>query len=477
MTLWFRLTSAGRLTLGFVVLTALAFAIGRVGLDPLMIRTLLFGVLLLFALGLSVKNPAASMFFLILYVPLLGLLRRILIPVAGWGTFDPLVILEPVVVLLLGSYWFYRTYFLRESIVNDTRTFKLMRWMILIDVLEVINPKQGGLTVGYGGLIFYVVPLFWMVLSRQYLDHRRMKKIIAASTVMGVLVALYGLKQTYFGYFPFEQQWIALTNIISMNVYGSVRAVSTFTSAQEYATYLGVAMMFAWFYVLRGKRSLKMPALVALGVMGWALFMESARGPIVTTMLGMAMMTVFSVRRLRSRLTLLAVVGGSLVVVFIGIGHIHSGNGLIVHDVSGLTNPLHSSATGHLTRMWAGILTGLKMPIGYGLGSTTTAAGKFVSNGNLGTEVDISNMFVSDGVIGGVLYIALLVSVFYQAFRQAHFRSNTGLIAIGVLCAAGGQWVNGELYSVAALTWIIVGQLDRESPHYRTESAYASGTG
>jgi len=463
MELRVRLMNGTRWMAWVVFLSAMACFIGLYGTDASILRGLLSIVLFILLMGLSLHTPAAALLLLVIIEPLLGLTRRLLIPMAGWSSLDPLVILAPVTVLLMGSYWFYRVYVLRQEEANDTIIFRLLRWMLLINLLEVVNPLQGSVTVGLGGVIFYVVPLLWMILSREYVDNQWFSRILGLTFFLGVLIALYGLKQTYWGFYPFEQAWIHLTNIVSMNVDGSVRAVSTLTSAQEYAMYMGIAMMIGWFYLLYGKIHIKFIALVGLGILGWALFMESVRGTIVTAALGLGFMTILSGKGLRRRIFMLLFISVVFTVMFIEMGHIHSSNGLVSHNIQGLSNPLNnhdSSLSGHYAIMLNGIVEGLKQPIGYGLGSTTTAAGKF-SSGNLGTEVDVSNMFVSDGVIGGVLYLVLMGFILFSAVKQAIQGEKLGLLVLGVLLVAGGQWLNGELYSTSALVWIVVGQLDR----------------
>lgn len=442
------------------IVLGLSLYIGRSVLHPGNIRTLLGLTLIFLTLALSIVKPNASIVFVMMYLPLLGLIRRILIPIAGWGSFDPLVIVAPSVALLTGSYWFYRRLFLREPILNDTPLFKLVRLMVLIDLLEVINPRQGSPMVGISAIIFYVVPLFWMVTARTVVTEKAMKTIIHIVFVMGIIAALYGLKQTYFGFYPFENDWIRIVKITALHVGNLYRALSTTDNPQEYAEFLAEAICVAWLYVLRGNPLVKVIGFAGASVMGWALFMESTRGPLILAAVAIAGMTVMYGKTTKSKVIIGMIVCTVLAVVILKISHMHaSNNALVQHQIAGITGK-NSTLSGHISTAFSGIWRGAKSVIGYGLGSTTTAAGKF-SSANTGAEVDFSNMFVSDGLAGGVIYLILMIRMLILGFRAALDRSLIGLFGLGVLFATFEQWINGELYVTATVLWIAIGYLDR----------------
>ncbi|QSO45439.1 hypothetical protein [Alicyclobacillus mengziensis] len=444
------------------IVLGLSLYIGRSVIHPGNIRTLLGLTLIFLTLALSIVKPNASIVFVMMYLPLLGLIRRILIPIAGWGSFDPLVIVAPSVALLTGSYWFYRLLFLREPILNDTPVFKLVRLMVLIDLLEVINPRQGSPMVGISAIIFYVVPLFWMVTARTVVTEKAMKTIIHIVFVMGIIAALYGLKQTYFGFYPFEKEWISIVKITSLHVGNLYRALSTTDNPQGYAEFLAEAICVSWLYVLRGNPLVKIIGLAGTSVIGWALFMESARGPLILAAAAIAVMTVMYGKTTKSKVIFGIIVGAVLAVVILKIFHMHaSNNALVQHQIAGITGK-NSTLSGHISTALSGIWRGAKSVIGYGLGSTTTAASKF-SSSNTGAEVDFSNMFLSDGLAGGIVYLVLMVRMLILGIRAALTRSLVGLFGIGVLVATFEQWVNGELYVVATIVWITIGYIDRIS--------------
>lgn len=457
-----------------LIMLGLGYSIGM-SLNGYALHTYLGASLIFLAIAISIRKPVAVLYAVVVYLPFMGFIRRLLVPELGWSSFDPFVLLAPVTVLLLGSYWFYHYFVLRDIQMTDTRLFKWIRWLILIDLLEMVNPLQHGITVGLSGVIFYVVPLFWMVLSRFYFDLRIIRLIIVTVFVTGIILALYGLKQTYFGFYPFEQDWVKITGYVALYVGSKLRALSTPDNPQEYAVYLSMAIAVGWVYVLRGRPLTKVIGLLGISVMAFALFMESARGPIVLSTIAIAIASIMNARTARSRYVVSVIVSAIITVIFIQLGHIPatSTNPLISHQLQGLSHPLNqqdSSLVGHSQRMYGGIIDGIKMPIGRGLGSTTIAASKFNSV-DVGTEVDISNTFLSDGIVGGVIYVLIILQSFLLALRNVKTEPKLALMMLGILIASIGQWLNGGLYSTSAITWIVIGCLDRMSQAPRAMDA------
>ena len=97
-----------------------------------------------------------------------------------------------------------------------------------------------------------------------------------------------------------------------------------------------------------------------------------------------------------------------------------------------------SSGIGHIEAGIDGILRGLANPLGSGLGSTTMAAGKFGSVGG-STEIDISDAFESMGIVGGFIYIVIVLSVLTGIIREwRRARSPTTLAVLAVLLVMFG---------------------------------------
>lgn len=439
-------------------------------LNPGNVRLLLFGGLLTLLFALSIKNTRTALYLLILYLPFLGFIRRALIPISGWRSFDPLVILPALIILILGIDWVYRAKTLKRDIwKKETLLFRLVIAMLLIDFFQIFNPLQGGLMVGFGGVLFYIVPLFWMILSREYFNDRMIRTVIATVFVIAIFSALYGLKQTYWGFYSFEDAWVDITGYAALRVGQSVRAYSFFTSAAEYAQYLAIGIIIAWVLVLRARFILKIVALAVLPLLIFALFMESARTIVVTTAFGIGIISIVNASTALKKIITLVVVAIGIGVVYSFITTLNVGdNDLLAHQVNGLANPLdeeHSTATLHMEMAVNGFAHGFRNPVGTGLGSTTLAGAKLGNGGN-NAEVDLSNMFISNGIIGGFVYLLLMVTVLKTGFFMASKQKTIYMIVLGILLVSFGSWSTGGNYSSAALIWMLIGYLDKSRKEY-----------
>jgi hypothetical protein len=443
----------------------LGLMVGIFVLDPSMIRMLVFLAIFAALVAFSQKSPVAVLFLLTLYLPFMGLLRRALIPVAGWGSFDPLVLLPHLLIGLMMFAWVHRYYIKREPLERDTRLFRLVKWLLVVQAAEVFNPLQGSILTGIGGILFYMIPLFWMALSRTYLSENHIKRLIGIVFGIGVATAFYGLKQIEAGFFSFEYDWVAIGGYESLMLGpDTIRAFSVFTNAAEYALYLVITIVTAWVFVLKGTMRQRAVSLALLPVLWYALFMESSRTSVVMTLLTMAVLVIVQAKPGKTRWLMTGVAAAFVAVAYIGMTSISaaSSDPILSHQVNGLANPMdeeHSTAGLHLQMVMDGIMSGFALPIGRGLGITTLAGAKL--NGHaLNTEYDVSNMFVSLGLIGGLIYLLICAKVFRLAYHMSQHNGKLGLIIYGTLLSTTGLWLMGGNYSTAAWIWVLIGYLD-----------------
>ncbi|WEK54931.1 MAG: hypothetical protein P0Y55_02275 [Candidatus Cohnella colombiensis] len=446
---------------GFIAL--MGYMVGKLTLDPSKVRLLLASAFILILMSFSLRKPQISLYMLLFFLPMLGFIRRTLIPVAGWNSLDPLVLVSPAIAFLLVFHWFYLTYIRRTAAVTYTPLFRMIVWMLIVDCIQIFNPAQGSLFTGFAGVLFYIVPMCYYFVGREYLDAKRMKFILATVYSIGLLVALYGYKQYYFGYYSFEEMWVEISGYTALKVYNIMRPISSFSSASEYAFYLAIAIVIGWVYVLRSKGGLKIVGLLGTVFLYSALFVESARGAIVTVTLALVVISILHARKLSNKIAITIIASLVLTGLFIGMSKLNTTNDLIYHSVIGLTDPLGEQSTtiGHVDRMFEGFIKGFSSPLGHGLGSTTIAAGKF-NSASVSSEVDLSNQFIATGFVGGILYLISMIIILKLAIQHAR-RSAIHLTILGVLIAQAGQWLNGGHYSTVVLIWLLIGFLDKST--------------
>ena len=77
-------------------------------------------------------------------------------------------------------------------------------------------------------------------------------------------------------------------------------------------------------------------------------------------------------------------------------------------------------------------------------------------------EVDSSDVFVSTGVVGGVIYLVVIILIIRSALRYwTATRCLLALALVGILIVTFLLWLRGGQYAVSALLWLCVGALDR----------------
>jgi hypothetical protein len=413
---------------------------------------------------LGMKWPSAAALATLLFLPFLALVRRLLIADAGFTSNDPLLLVAPVAALFL----LYRIYVVDGQRSSD-RLFKLVVALLAVTILQVINPfAEGGLVTAATGLLFVGVPLLWFFIGRELGDRRRVTVLVYGTIVVACLVGIYGLLQTQFGTIAsWDKEWLDLNGYTALNIGAldngnKIRPFSTFSSNQEYATFLALAVTFCVAFVLRRR----VTVVLALPLLILALFLAGGRGSLVMSVLATVFLLALLTRRWLSGI--LVVLLGSVVIYAAAatfgprIDRIAglSGNAVVERNVSGILKPLDpskSTVIGH----WGSIVSGFtRSPAGHGAGASTLA-----TNAKLDTENDISNSFVNLGIVGGLLYVAIVVLMFRVVFERYVRRRDALSFAIaGLLVVSLGQWLNGAEYAVTPLFWFLAGWATRPEP-------------
>jgi hypothetical protein len=415
-------------------------------------------------------NRRGGIIAAVVYLAMLGDYRRYVAHFEGFPTSDPLLVVGPAAALfLLGRAC------LDRGIGASSVLAKLLTVLMLLMTVEVFNPIQGGLQVGVAGALFYLAPLLWFWVGRTYADKEMMHFFMFRVLVtLGAIAALWGLYQTYFGLFRFEQEWVEQTAYASLQISDQiVRAIGFFTSSAELQRCLIVTAVIAWAAWLM-RRSL-MIALVPLMLV--MIFLSAARGPLVIVAGAGVFVWAIRARSALAWVPRFVVAGGlaaGLLLMFLTFAQANLLGGrlapIVSRQVEGLLNPLDpekSTAVGHAELVTSGLTAGFTVPAGMGLGATTLAASKY--GGQMAsTEFDLSNVMVSLGILGGLIYVVIVATAIGTAVRWwKHDRSEVSLATVGVLTGTLGGWLIGEEYSMVAIVWFCIGVMDRLSERPR----------
>ena len=450
------------------LLTLFAFACGPLvlwtapgqrALPALGITGILFMLLL--------RSPSVGVVLALVFLSLLGGIRRWIIPALGWTATDPLLLVGPVLVMghLLDLV-------LTRRLPYDTRLARTLLWLLALMFLQVFNPLQGGIGVGLAGILFTIVPVLWYYYGRRLGSETVLYRLLMGAVCVALGAALYGLHQTYFGLLPSEKEWLELNKASNSALYVSdnaVRAFSFFTSLQEYVQMLSIGVVVLWAAFLRGARQ----ALLPLPFLAVTIFLSSIRGAVVITLLTCVALWTIQGRTIAAwgpRLALaLALAAGGL---FWSLQKVQQNTysdqtqALVDHQINGLLKPADqkaSTASTHMNMLGTGILEGFRVPVGHGLGYTTIASSKFSATGKQGsTEVDVSDCFTALGFAGGLIYVTAMVLILGNAIRWWRVtQSLTSLASVGILIVSIGHWLHGGSYATTMLNWFLIGGMDR----------------
>jgi hypothetical protein len=465
---------------GLVLLAALGFLLiqGQFHL----LAAVAIGLCLICVSALD-KRPAVLLTFTFLF--LMGDIRRLISVAEPQPQFDPILLVGPTMAVYLAVPYLARLN-LRDKLS------KMMLALLFIMVLEIVNPLQGGLSVGLSGAFFYIVPTLWFWVGRGLASPAFVERLLYKIIVpLAVVASILGICQTLIGFLPFEQAWINSATRVYTSLYigASIRAFGFSVNAAEYATLLALGLLTVVAGFLAGNRVwiLLAPPLVV------ALLLESSRGFIVKSVFALAVVLVLRKgQRFKASTVILVVVAGAVALAsmsFVASRLAPAPNGAqpnstqdaLSHQLDGLGHPFdpkYSTAGTHLSMVASSLTRGLTHPLGFGLGYTTFAAEKLSAKGPIdegSSELDLSDMFTALGLIGGSIYLLIAFYVVQGTIRYiriAPLRISLPLLAI-VFESIGG-WLVGGQYSSSALLFFLFGALAYANNHLASSQALVS---
>lgn len=439
-------------------MAASAVIVGAAAGKPGTLRLALALSALALAVGLATRAGPGLIYLLVTWTTVLGTVRRVLSSSTGANQADPLLLIAVGAIVVLTA-----TAAERGAFRDRTRLGSAVLIFNVLTLLEALNPRQGSLRAGVTGLVFLLVPALAFWIGRGLVTERSVTVTTRLLGGLSIVVAIYGLAQTFVGFPPWDSRWIANSGYAALNVDKVIRAFGSFASSQEYALYLGVGIV-VWVAYGFGMNRLSI-VIAAVALLGTALFYESSRTPLVTTLFAIGM--IFAATRLRN--PVVAVLLGVGIVALLPIVSSHfttstttGADRLAAHQISGLAHPFSGDSTlsGHLSEVTYGFRIMLHNPLGLG-GAVINIAGAKAGALTTNTEYDPSNIAIALGVPGLLAYLVIVIEGFKLAIQQVNQRRDfASRVALGIIAVTFLEWTNGGLYSVAFLPWMMMGWLD-----------------
>jgi hypothetical protein len=295
--------------------------------------------------------------------------------------------------------------------------------------------------------------------------------LLSVVAVIGLVVALYGAVQAFYGFAPFEAQWIASREFASLSIGHFIRPFSTFANPEEWSRYLMLAATIGlgrWFMRPARWWWLGLAGVCAVGIVLSAV-RTSVFGLIVT--IGVLLMLAARTRTVAMwRLLGLAVV----VAAYAWLGPAATPieeqasdiawDAFFGHTTQGVLAPLAQESLWIRVDLWGDLFTRVipHYPLGMGLGVPTLGAWRFDSSVPILTESYVMAIFVAAGIIGGGLMLGLMFVVSRWALRLGReaggdLRIVAAMLIGIVLTSLFGNSLS--LYAVGPLGWELMGWL------------------
>lgn len=453
-----------------VVLVGLmaSFALGSAaaqGAQTLRITTFAASIVLLGALILFA--PAATTVVALLALIPLGLIRRVIAVEYGSVADDPLLLIGPVVVATVGVLALITsTSWPIKFGKNIALTVGILQLLLLV---STFNPQiESPLNLRLASLLFLLIPSMGFWIGRKLLDENKLRATMVAVAVIGVVAVIYGLWQVYFGFPNWDQSWIdrVYEDYLALNVRGTIRPFSFFSSYEEYSVFAGCALVVcASAIATRPARSIWLAPIAILLSVG--VLTVGNRASFLTTLLAIAAIVAARNKLLPATATVLG--AGALTLIFVVAPRVDpsflgsQASNLVEHQLSGIASPLdadESTAGIHTNLQITAISRAFSEPFGSG-----ATANKLSDRSNIetrATERDLGDIATTSGLPGLFAYLFLVVVVMFGTYRLAvSKRDFISLSSLGVLVVTFQQWFDGGLYFVAPFTWLIIGVMSR----------------
>jgi hypothetical protein len=436
--------------------------------NPQLNRALLAFLIVAVLSFVGVRRPRATVLLTFAFLVVLGLVRRLLIPIAGWSSYDPLLLVAP----LVSGFLVVRVFVVQRRKFAPDLLSKLIVALLLLMLLEAFNPLGNGALAGLVGLLFVAAPLVWFFIGREVADRHTVWTLLRWVVILGLGSAIYGLWQTT-GLPPWDTAWLNIGGYNALRItsevtsQGIIRPFGTFSSSAEYASYLAIAVGVAVAMALRRR----LLALAAVPLLAWALFLESSRGPVLLVLVAVILLIGLRTTKPWAAIAIVAISlgGGVAAASLLGQGlqesAVGSANPLIIHQVGGLLHPFdpnQSTLTGHWKQLADSLDAALHNPLGTGTG-VITRPDKF-GTAAAGSDEDLTAAFIGLGLPGALLFLTIVCAALWKvvsAYRRHHDVS--ALCVPAVLFVTFLQWLNGGQYAVAPLIWFCIGWATQES--------------
>ncbi|MEO0280139.1 MAG: hypothetical protein ABIM78_03570 [candidate division WOR-3 bacterium] len=422
----------------------------------LRIREFLFIFFLFIGIVLIILNNEFAFFYILTYLLFMPFLRRVLLLYEKYSPIEILYLVPDILILFQFSYIFLSKIENFKKILSYNE-FKVLFFLQILMFLEIFNPIQGPLIVGFGGAKFLLIPslLAYIAFFNKDIYCKKIKNFII---YVGLISLFYAYLQVEKSYFSYEKKW--LINVKAE--YGSlfeffnskVRPFSFFSSVSEFGQFMAVSSLLSLFFLKNKIKFLLFPLFI------FGIYISGVRSSFYMLFFSIIFYLIFKrIKNYRKLLNvfLLIFISYVILVSIINLPDIDTGT-LQGRFLQGIFDPLRRGSS-FLIRLnaWIGFLINAitVRPFGSGLGIITMASRRFYIPGPT-VESTFFGMFVACGFLGGFLLFYLVISIIFKSIKsQKEIKEKISLPLILIISISIGQLLTQ--YLIGAIFWSSIG--------------------
>ena len=428
-------------------------------------------------------NFQAGLTAMIVFEPFRGFLRRAQYIFVSYSQSEPIHLLTPFVTFFAVLLLIQRQ---KLAMFLDYPLAKPVSLLALICLIQVFNPLQGGLFIGFTGAMFYLVPMAWFYFG-QASDDEFFPRTLKLVAILGAVASCYGIYQITVGYPEFERYWITNTDQYnSIAVYNVTRALATFSNAEEWGRYVLLGSLISFGFATVRSFVVKRVLWLLCGVfLVGMIVLAGQRSSIFGLILGVAVLVVTGARSWGAAFARIGMMVAPVVLVLAFSSAVTDDdmkemdkdqgvNTMLSHTTKGTVNPTGEGSLEARFETWSMVLFSEipSNPLGWGLGSRTLSATR---EGEVPNDRPVDNHFFSLALSAGLPAMLILIWVLWRACaigvrrwrgtepgseECAVWRIALALLSVFVLNNFFGT--SFIIYSVAPIGWLLIGWISRE---------------
>ncbi|MGI8495271.1 MAG: hypothetical protein ACR2L1_08170 [Pyrinomonadaceae bacterium] len=456
---------------------ALMTAAGAAAGENLLRLVLLGGMLSTMLVPLMISLEA-GLFAIMIFEPFRGFLRRAQYILVPYSQTEPIHMLVPIAVICAFLIVLFRH---KLEIIRLTPLAGWTSALAAICFVQIFNPLQGGLFIGFSGGLFYIVPMTWFYFGQSAREDF-VPKLLRVIVVLGIVTSLWGVYQLVFGYPSFEKYWIDNTDLYSSIAVDKIqRALATFNNSEEWGRYIQIGCTIAiGFAMSRSEGGKRVLWFAAAGLLFLMIAFTGQRTSIFGVFLSAGILFLTGAKSFqglaaRAMLMLAPVL---LLVALAKPGAVDDADAgldendrvgtMLNHTTQGTVNPTGEGSLGARFQTWSKLITEdiPSNPIGRGLGATTLSADRE----NLEDAVPIDNHFFSLAISAGVPAALILIWIMFRAlvftyrgWRRTEPDSEESMLWRIMMSLMAAFILNNffgtsfTIYSIAPIGWLVIG--------------------